>query len=117
MTLLFLFLLGLVLAGVIFIKLSPYLSKFKVILFSFSILAFILPFVIYFLYYTHIIIYNYTDSVTAKRGLIFKDTAMLDQYRLVGQKDYVFFKIDEYTRSDRQNEVIEVRVNSLKNKE
>lgn len=113
MTLLFLFLLGLVLAGVIFIKLSPYLSKFKVILFSFSIL----PFVIYFLYYTHIIIYNYTDSVTAKRGLIFKDTAMLDQYRLVGQKDYVFFKIDEYTRSDRQNEVIEVRVNSLKNKE
>ena len=39
---------------------------------------------------------------------------MLNQYKLIGSKDYVYYKADEYSRSDRHGETIQVRITTKK---
>ena len=63
---------------------------------------------------TTILMYKYTDNNTATTGQIFKDTIVLSEHKLIGSSDYVIFKTDKYSRSDRQSEVIEVVVNKNK---
>ena len=79
-----------------------------------SIISFFIPGVIAVWYNLNIILYNYISPTVAERGLIFKDTVMLNQYKLIGSKDYVYYKADEYSRSDRHGETIQVRITSKK---
>lgn len=79
-----------------------------------SIIGFFIPGIITIWYNLNIVLYNYITPTVAERGLIFKDTVMLDQYKLIGSKDYVYYKADEYSRSDRHGETIQVRITSKK---
>lgn len=67
--------------------------------------------------FTTMIWYNYDNKNKASKGVIFKDTLMLSEHRLIGSSNYVIFEIDNYSRSDRQLEVISVIVNRNKFKE
>ena len=67
--------------------------------------------------FTTMIWYNYDNKNKASKGVIFKDTLMLSEHRLIGSSNYVIFEIDNYSRSDRQLEVISVIVNKNKFKE
>ena len=67
--------------------------------------------------FTTMIWYNYDNKNKASKGIIFKDTLMLSEHRLIGSSNYVIFEIDNYSRSDRQLEVINVIVNKNKFKE
>ncbi len=67
--------------------------------------------------FTTMIWYNYDNKNKASKGVIFKDTLMLSEHRLIGSSNYVIFEIDNYSRSDRQLEVINVIVNKNKFKE
>ena len=96
---------------VVFQVLSYFNEKIAV---ASAILVFILTYVVYVWFYLNVILFNYTSETTAERGLFFKDTAILTQYKLVGKKDYIVFKLDEYSRSDRHLETILVKVNDKK---
>ncbi len=67
--------------------------------------------------FTTMIWYNYDNKNKASKGVIFKDTLMLSEHRLIGSSNYIVFEIDNYSRSDRQLEVISVIVNKNKFKE
>ncbi len=67
--------------------------------------------------FTTMIWYNYDNKNNASKGIFFKDTLILSEHRLIGSSDLVIFKIDKYSRSDRQLEVINVIVNDNKYKE
>ena len=67
--------------------------------------------------FTTMIWYNYDNKNTASKGIFFKDTLILSEHRLIGSSDLIIFKIDKYSRSDRQLEVINVIVNNNKTKE
>ena len=67
--------------------------------------------------FTTMIWYNYDNKNKASKGFIFKDTLILSEHRLIGSSNYVIFEIDNYSRSDRQLEVISVIVNKNKFKE
>ena len=67
--------------------------------------------------FTTMIWYNYDNKDVATKGIFFKDTLILSEHRLIGSSDYVIFKIDKYSRSDRQLEVINVIVNDNKSKD
>jgi len=64
--------------------------------------------------FTTMIWYNYDNKNTASKGIFFKDTLILSEHRLIGSSDLIIFKIDKYSRSDRQLEVINVVVNDNK---
>ena len=67
--------------------------------------------------FTTMIWYNYDNKNKASKGVIFKDTLILSEHRLIGSSSYIVFEIDNYSRSDRQLEVISVIVNKNKFKE
>ena len=67
--------------------------------------------------FTNMIWYNYDNKDVASKGIFFKDTLILSEHRLIGSSNYIIFKIDKYSRSDRQLEVINVIVNDNKSKE
>ena len=78
---------------------------------------FIIGMLISYKIFTTMIWYNYDNKNKASKGVIFKDTLMLSEHRLIGSSNYVIFEIDNYSRSDRQLEVISVIVNKNKFKE
>lgn len=81
------------------------------------IALFIIGMLISYKIFTTMIWYNYDNKNKASKGVIFKDTLMLSEHRLIGSSNYVIFEIDNYSRSDRQLEVINVIVNKNKFKE
>ena len=113
------FLLGLVIAVVIFGILGFFINantNGKLL----SIIILIVVCISMFLslkVFTNMIWYNYDNKDVASKGIFFKDTLMLSEHRLIGTSDYVIFKIDKYSRSDRQLEVINVIVNDNKSKD
>ena len=113
------FLLGLVIAVVIFGILGFFINantNGKLL----SIIILIVVCISMFLslkVFTNMIWYNYDNKDVASKGIFFKDTLMLSEHRLIGSSDYVIFKIDKYSRSDRQLEVINVIVNDNKSKD
>ncbi len=116
------FLLGLVIAVVFFITLFGVVGFFKkslltpkVMIIS-GLIIFIGSFYLSLKVFTNMIWYNYDNKDVASKGIFFKDTLMLSEHRLIGTSDYVIFKIDKYSRSDRQLEVINVIVNDNKTK-
>ena len=67
--------------------------------------------------FTEMIWYHYDSKHTASKGILFKDTLMLSEHKLIGSSDYIIFKMDMYSRSDRQLEVINVIQNENKTKD
>lgn len=113
------FLLGLVIAVVIIGILSNYINaniNGKLLSIIILIVVCISMFLSYKLF-TNVIWYNYVNKDVATKGIFFKDTLILSEHRLIGSSDYVIFKIDKYSRSDRQLEVINVIVNDNKSKD
>lgn len=53
--------------------------------------------------------YAYVSPTLAEKGLIFKDTINLENYKKVGTKHRIIAQFDMYSRSDR-HEVILVRI-------
>lgn len=94
--------------------LNKLLSK-KIIIIS-SICIIIISMILSFKIFTNMIWYNYDSKETASKGILFKDTLILSEHRLIGTSDLILFKIDKYSRSDRQLEVINVIVNQNKEK-
>ncbi len=117
------FLLGLVIDFVFFITLLWVVESFKRSLLTTKfmvisgLIIFIGSFYLSFKIFTNMIWYNYDNKDVATKGIFFKDTLMLSEHRLIGTSDYVIFKIDKYSRSDRQLEVINVIVNDNKSKD
>lgn len=89
----------------------------KKILIIILILNFFLSMFLSYKMFTTMIWYNYDNKNNASKGIFFKDTLILSEHRLIGSSDLVIFKIDKYSRSDRQLEVINVVVNDNKYKE
>ena len=112
-TIIIFIIIGIVLARVIYLCLEgrKFIGRLAL---PISIISFFIPGVIAVWYNLNIILYNYISPTVAERGLIFKDTVMLNQYKLIGSKDYVYYKADEYSRSDRHGETIQVRITSKK---
>ena len=117
------FLLGLVIAFVFFITLLWVIESFKRSLLTtkFMIISGLIIFIGSFYLsskvFTNMIWYNYNNKDVASKGVFFKDTLILSEHRLIGSSDYVILKIDKYSRSDRQLEVINVIINDNKFKE
>ena len=113
------FLLGLVIAVVIMGILSNYINaniNGKIL----SMIILIVVCISMFLSlkaFTNIIWYNYDNKDVASKGVFFKDSLILSEHILIGSSDYVILKIDKYSRSDRQLEVINVIVNDNKSKD
>ena len=80
---------------------------FKVVI---ATVSFILANYVTYQYYTNSVLYKQSDDNTAIRGIILSEKVILSQYRLIGEKDYLIFKMNEYTRSDREHESILVIV-------
>ena len=59
-----------------------------------------------YLYWSNSMVYKQIDNDIATKGIIFKEKILLNQYRLIGERNYVVLIMDEYTRSDRQFESI-----------
>ena len=89
-------------------------TKFVMILSSILV---IVSFWLSYKMFTEMIWYNYDSKYTASKGLLFKDTLMLSEHKLIGSSDYIIFKMDMYSRSDRQLEVINVIQNENKTKD
>ena len=117
------FLLGIAIAVVFFITLIWVIESFKRSLLTtkFMIISgliiFIGSFYLSLKVFTNMIWYNYNNKDVASKGVFFKDTLILSEHRLIGSSDYVIFKIDKYSRSDRQLEIINVIINDNKTKE
>ena len=117
------FLLGLVIAFVFFITLLWVVESFKRSLLTtkFMIISgliiFIGSFYLSLKVFTNMIWYNYDNKDVASKGIFFKDTLIPSEHRLIGTSDYVILKIDKYSRSDIQLEVINVIVNDNKTKD
>lgn len=113
------FLLGLVIAVVIFGILGFFINAntngklLSIIILIVLCISMFLSFKIF----TNMIWYNYNNKDVATKGIFFKDTLILSEHRLIGSSDYVIFKIDKYSRSDRQLEVINVIINDNKSKD
>lgn len=117
------FILGIIMAVVFFITLISIIESFKRSLLTtkFMVISGLIVFVgslyLSLKIFTNMIWYNYDNKDVASKGIFFKDTLMLSEHRLIGTSDYVIFKIDKYSRSDRQLEVINVIVNANKSKD
>ena len=117
------FLLGIVIAVVFFITLIWVVESFKRSLLTTKfmvisgLIIFIGSFYLSLKVFTNMIWYNYDNKNVASKGVFFKDTLILSEHRLIGSSDYVILKIDKYSRSDRQLEVINVIINDNKFKE
>ena len=95
-------------------KRSLLTTKFMIIS---GLIIFIGSFYLSLKVFTNMIWYNYDNKDVASKGVFFKDTLILSEHRLIGSSDYVILKIDKYSRSDRQLEVINVIVNDNKSKD
>ena len=117
------FLLGVGIAFVFFITLLWVVESFKRSLLTTKfmvmsgLIIFIGSFYLSLKVFTNMIWYNYDNKDVASKGIFFKDTLMLSEHRLIGTSDYVIFKIDKYSRSDRQLEIINVIINDNKTKD
>lgn len=60
--------------------------------------------------YTHSNLYRYIDkdNTVAEKGIFLKNKVFLSEYRKVSTDDYIIFKTNNYTRSDRHNELIQI---------
>lgn len=61
---------------------------------------------IVYYYYTNSVLYKQEDDGVATRGFILKEKVILSQYKLIGEREYIIFKMNEYSRSDREFESI-----------
>lgn len=84
------------------------------IFWTLSTVIFVVSIFLSFKLFTNVIWYHYESKDTAEKGIIFKDKLLLSEHKLVGSSDYGIFEIDNYSRSDRQLEVINVIVNKNK---
>lgn len=89
-------------------------AKFVMVLSSILV---IVSFWLSYKMFTEMIWYHYDSKHTASKGILFKDTLMLSEHKLIGSSDYIIFKMDMYSRSDRQLEVINVIQNENKTKD